>query len=152
MQQANHLREQEEIMKLNRQLEARNRLLRQVFGQYFSDDIFNEILENPEGAAIGGKKRELTVMMADLRGFTSISEGLSPEKVTDVLNYFFQSMLPALIEHKGTVIEYLGDSILAVFVRRLSLRNRRRMRSQRRSRCRIIWKRSMNIAAETATH
>ena len=54
-------------------------------------------------------------MMADLRGFTSISEGLSPEKVTDVLNYFFQSMLPALIEHKGTVIEYLGDSILAVF-------------------------------------
>lgn len=115
VQQANHLREQEEIMKLNRQLEARNRLLRQVFGQYFSDDIFNEILENPEGAAIGGKKRELTVMMADLRGFTSISEGLSPEKVTDVLNYFFQSMLPALIEHKGTVIEYLGDSILAVF-------------------------------------
>ena len=86
-----------------------------MFGQYFSDDIFNEILENPEGAAIGGKKRELTVMMADLRGFTSISEGLSPEKVTDVLNYFFQSMLPALIEHKGTVIEYLGDSILAVF-------------------------------------
>lgn len=115
VQQANHLREQEEIVKLNRQLEARNSLLRQVFGQYFSDDIFNEILEHPEGAAIGGKKRELTVMMADLRGFTSISEGLSPEKVTDVLNYFFQSMLPALTEHKGTVIEYLGDSILAVF-------------------------------------
>ena len=115
VQQANHLREQEEIVKLNRQLEARNSLLRQVFGQYFSDDMFNEILEHPEGAAIGGKKRELTVMMADLRGFTSISEGLSPEKVTDVLNYFFQSMLPALTEHKGTVIEYLGDSILAVF-------------------------------------
>lgn len=115
VQQANHLREQEEIVKLNRQLEARNSLLRQVFGQYFSDDIFNEILKNPEGAAIGGKKRELTVMMADLRGFTSISEGLSPEKVTDVLNYFFQSMLPPLTEHKGTVIEYLGDSILAVF-------------------------------------
>jgi adenylate cyclase len=115
VQQANHLKEQEEIVKLNKQLEARNRLLHQVFGQYFSDDILNEILEYPEGAAIGGKKRELTVMMADLRGFTSISEGLSPEKVTDVLNFFFKSMLPDLIAHKGTVIEYLGDSILAVF-------------------------------------
>jgi len=115
VKQANHLREQEEIVKLNGQLEARNRLLRQVFGQYFSDDIFREILEHPEKAGIGGRKRELTVMMADLRGFTSISEELPPEKVTDVLNYFLQSMLPDLTEHKGTVIEYLGDSILAVF-------------------------------------
>jgi class 3 adenylate cyclase/CheY-like chemotaxis protein len=115
VQQAHKLQENKQILQLNEQLETRNRLLRQVFGQYFSDDILKEILDHPEGAGIGGKKRDLTVMMADLRGFTSISEMLEPENVTDVLNYFLTSMLPYIISGRGTVIEYLGDSILAVF-------------------------------------
>lgn len=123
LQQANYLREQEEIRQLNQQLEERNDLLRQVFRQYFSEDIFHEIIEHPEEAAIGGKKRELTVMMTDLRGFTSISEALQPEKVTDVLNYYLQCMLPDLLEYRGTVIEYLGDSILAVFGAPISSKN-----------------------------
>ena len=68
--QAAELATAKEIKRLNEQLAARNELLHQVFGIYFSDEVVQVILEHPEGAAIGGQKRYLTVMMADLRGFT----------------------------------------------------------------------------------
>lgn len=114
-EQAGDLQAAQEILRLNQQLQSRNQLLRQVFGQYFSDKLLNLILEHPEDAAIGGKKQELTVLMADLRGFTSISEQLEPDIVTDMLNYFFGKMLYAINKYQGMVLEYLGDAILAVF-------------------------------------
>jgi len=113
--QAGDLQSAREIMRLNQQLEARNELLYQIFGRYFSDKVLEEILEKPQGATIGGEKRELTVMMADLRGFTRISEELEPEELLDVLNCFFSKMVEAIKKYQGTVIEFLGDAILAVF-------------------------------------
>lgn len=113
--QANDLKSAREILSLNQQLKARNDLLHQIFGRYFSDEVLEVILENPEGAAIGGEKRELTVMMADLRGFTSLSENLESDLVTELLNFYFDKMVEAITAHHGTVIEFLGDSVLAVF-------------------------------------
>lgn len=104
-----------EIMDLNNQLQARNEVLHQIFGRYFSDKVLEQILEDPNGSAIGGEKREATVMMADLRGFTPISEELGPEELTDLLNTFFGKMLDIIISYHGTVIEFLGDAVLAVF-------------------------------------
>lgn len=104
-----------EIMRLNKQLEARNELLYQVFGRYFSDKVVEVILEHPEGISIGGKKTELTVMMADLRGFTSLSTRLEPDMVTGILNVFFDRMIEIISKYNGTIIELLGDCILAVF-------------------------------------
>ena len=114
-QQAGDLQDAKEILHLNQQLQSRNELLHHVFGRYFSDKLLDVILEHPEGSAVGGEKRELTVMMADLRGFTSISEGLESEVVTDLLNHFFSEMLDVITQYQGIVIEYLGDAILAVF-------------------------------------
>ena len=113
--QAMDLQAAKEIMSLNQKLKTRNELLHQVFGRYFSDKVLERILENPEGAAIGGEKKELAVMMADLRGFTSLSEELGPDAVTNLLNFHFSKMVDIITKHQGTVIEFLGDGILAVF-------------------------------------
>ncbi len=113
--QAGDLQSAKEIVRLNQQLEARNELLYQIFGRYFSDKVLDMILDNPQGAAIGGEKRELTVMMSDLRGFTSMSEELGPEAVTILLNFYFGKMAEAITKYGGTIIEFLGDAVLAVF-------------------------------------
>ncbi len=113
--QVNDLRAAREIMRLNQQLEARNELLYQVFGRYFSDDVLEVILEHPEEISIGGERRDAAVMFADLRGFTSLSEEIEPERVSQLLNMFLERMLGVIQTYHGTVIEFLGDSILAVF-------------------------------------
>ncbi len=113
--QANDLQVAREIVRLNKQLESRNELLHQVFGRYFSDEVLEMILEHPEEVAIGGVKRELTVMMTDLRGFTALSEELTPEAVTNLLNFYFGTMVDVITCYHGTVIEFLGDGVLAVF-------------------------------------
>ena len=113
--QANEITVAREIKELNEKLESRNELLRKVFGRYFSNDITDIILENPDGATIGGEKQDVTVMMADLRGFTAISESLSADVITDMINHFLEKMTEVIFEYNGSVIEFIGDAILAVF-------------------------------------
>lgn len=104
-----------EIKRLNEQLSVRNELLHQILGKYFSDELVDVILENPQGAAIGGEKRNVTVMMADLRGFTALSERLSADEVVAILNHYLEKMTEVIMKYKGTIIEFIGDAILAVF-------------------------------------
>nr|MBQ8253674.1 hypothetical protein [Lachnospiraceae bacterium] len=104
-----------EIKRLNEQLSVRNRLLHQILGKYFSDEVVDVILEKPEGVAIGGEKRVVTVMMADLRGFTALSERLSADEVVSILNHYLSEMTEVIMKYKGTIIEFIGDAILAVF-------------------------------------
>lgn len=104
-----------EIERLNIQLEARNELLYQVFGRYFSDQVIKQIFDNPQDISIGGEKKDMTVMMADLRGFTAISQEMESDAMMDLLNFYFGRMIEIIRIHKGTVIEILGDGILAVF-------------------------------------
>ncbi len=113
--QAGDIQAAKEIIRLNKQLKSRNELLYQIFGRYFSDKVLEVILERPDGAAIGGERRNMTVMTSDLRGFTSISEELDAEFVTDLLDFYFGHMVDIISKYHGTVIEFLGDSILAVF-------------------------------------
>lgn len=104
-----------EIERLNKQLEARNALLYQVFGRYFSDEIMEQIFQDPTGVSIGGEKKDMTVMIADLRGFTAVSQTMDSDSVMDLLNCYFGKMVEIIRAYKGTVIEFLGDGILAVF-------------------------------------
>lgn len=104
-----------EIKRLNEQLASRNELLHQILGKYFSDEVVDVILENPAGAAIGGEKRTVAVMMADLRGFTALSERLSAETVVAILNHYLEEMTEVILKYRGTIIEFIGDAILAVF-------------------------------------
>ena len=113
--QSDELESAKEIKRLNGLLKSRNEVLRQIFGKYFSEDVLTEILDNQNGARLGGEKKQATVLMADLRGFTSLSDSLSGDTVVDMLDRFLDSMIGIIINHRGTVIEIIGDGILAVF-------------------------------------
>lgn len=115
MSQAMELKAAKEISILNDKLKVRNEFLYRIFGKYFPEEVVEVILEKPEGDALGGEKSSVTVMMADLRGFTSLSDRLSGDIVVDMLDYFLGEMTQIITAYKGTVIEFLGDAILAVF-------------------------------------
>ena len=97
------------------QLEKRERFIRQTFGRYISDDIVEEILESPEGLKLGGDLRSVTLMMSDIRSFTTLVEHLPPEKVVTLLNRYLGKMTDIILEHGGTIDEFLGDAVLAAF-------------------------------------
>ena len=105
----------EALVESRRQLELRNRFIRETFGRYLSDEIVADLLERPEGLALGGEKRRVTIMMADLRGFTSVSERLPPEQVVRMINHFLEEMTEVIVRHRGTIDEFIGDAILAIF-------------------------------------
>jgi adenylate cyclase len=97
------------------QLERNERFIRATFGRYLSDDIVTEILERPEGLELGGDLREVTIMMSDIRGFTTLSEQLAPDRVVSMLNRYLGAMTDIILQYGGTIDEFLGDAILAVF-------------------------------------
>ena len=97
------------------QLERNERFIRRTFGRYLSDDIVAQLLEAPEGLELGGDLREVTIMMSDICGFTSLAERLPPPQVVSMLNRYFEHMTGIIFEQGGTIDEFLGDAILAVF-------------------------------------
>jgi adenylate cyclase len=96
-------------------VEKRNRFIKDVFGRYLSDEIVNQLVETPEGLQLGGEKRRVTIMMTDLRGFTSMAERLAPEQVVSVINNFLGLMTEVIVKHQGTIDEFIGDAILVIF-------------------------------------
>ncbi len=98
-----------------RELEKANRLIRSTFGRYLSDDIVDTILESPGGMKLGGEKRVVTVMMTDLRGFTAITEQLPAESVVAMINNYLEIMTEIILRYQGTIDEFIGDAILAIF-------------------------------------
>lgn len=105
----------ERIKALNTQLELRNRLLSETFGRYLSDEIVRQLLDTPEGLALGGKKQNVTVMMSDLRGFTALSEHMEAHSLLSMLNHYLGEMTEIIQSRGGTIIEFIGDGIMAVF-------------------------------------
>jgi class 3 adenylate cyclase len=106
---------EEKVAERTQQLEVRNRFIQQVFGRYLTEDVVESLLGTPQGLHMGGEKRVVTVMMSDLRGFTSLAEGLTPESVVLMLNNYLGAMTDVIVRHQGTIDEFLGDAILVVF-------------------------------------
>lgn len=103
------------IQSLNSQLELRNKLLNETFGRFLSDEIVKNLLDNPDGMKLGGESRTLTIMMSDLRGFTALSERMDPGDLITLLNHYLMEMTDAIQSNSGTIIEFIGDGILAIF-------------------------------------
>ena len=101
--------------KYRQQLERNEKFIRATFGRYLSDEIVTDILERPEGLELGGDLREVTIMMSDIRGFTTLSEHLAPAQVVTLINRYLAPMTDIIMAHDGTIDEFLGDAILAVF-------------------------------------
>src|SRR5687767_11834285 len=108
-------RANEEVRRLAKELEVRNRFIQQTFGRYLSDEVVRRLLETPEGLRLGGEKREVTLLMADLRGFTSMAERFSAEQIVRVLNNYLGTMADLIVGYQGTIDEFIGDAILAIF-------------------------------------
>ncbi|NJO14632.1 MAG: response regulator [Thioploca sp.] len=104
--------ERDEALK---ELAKANQFIRQTFGRYLSDDVVDTILESPAGTALGGEKRYVTIMMTDLRGFTSTCEQLPAEDVVTILNIYLETMTEIILKYQGTINEFIGDAIVVVF-------------------------------------
>ena len=108
-------RQKQEIRRLAEDLELRNRFIQTLFGRYISDEVVADLLASPEGPRIGGEQRRVTLLMSDLRGFTPLTEGLAPQQVLQLLNSYLGTMADVVLAHQGTVDEFVGDAILAIF-------------------------------------
>ena len=106
---------QDQVKRLAAGLARRNELIKTTFGRYLSDEVVDQILEAPGGARLGGDKRTVTIMMSDLRGFSALSERLPPEQVVRIINNYLAAMTEVIRKHKGTIDEFIGDAILAIF-------------------------------------
>jgi len=87
--------------------------LKAEFSTVLAPTVVEQLLSNPDMAGLGGAERELTVMFSDIRGFTTMSEKLTPEGLTQFLNEYLTPMTEILIAHEGTLDKYMGDAIMA---------------------------------------
>ncbi|MEL6772948.1 MAG: adenylate/guanylate cyclase domain-containing protein [Bacteroidota bacterium] len=95
--------------------EARGRLARSTFGRYLSPEVVETLLADPEALRLGGERREVTILMSDIRGFSALAEALEPERVVEILNVYLGAMADVITAHNGTINEFIGDGIFVLF-------------------------------------
>lgn len=89
------------------------RQLAGLFGQYVPPELVDEMSKDPEAFSLEGESREMTVLFSDVRGFTTISEGLDPKQLTKLMNEFLTPMTHIIHHSRGTIDKYMGDAIMA---------------------------------------
>jgi adenylate cyclase len=97
----------------HRETERRQREIRQAFSRYMSPHMVAELAKHPEKLKLGGESKTVTIMFTDIRGFTTLSEGLTSAELGQLINDFLTPMTEIIIEHKGTIDKYIGDCIMA---------------------------------------
>ena len=86
-----------------------------IMGKYMSEDVMRNLIQNIDNLGLGGKKSNVTVLFSDIRGFTSISENMEAENVTQILNEYFSAMEPIVRKYNGIINKFIGDAIMAIF-------------------------------------
>jgi adenylate cyclase len=93
----------------------RERFVRAAFSRYLHADLVDELCRSRAPLRLGGEERDLTVLFADIRDFTTVAERLSAAELTALMNEFFTAMTEAVLAHRGMLDKYIGDSLMAVF-------------------------------------
>ena len=94
---------------------AREEVARANYARFLPEYVVKQMLEHPESFKLGGVNQKITVLFADIRGFTRLSEHAEPEKVVQLLNKYFSAMTDIIFAHGGTLDKYLGDGLMALF-------------------------------------
>jgi class 3 adenylate cyclase len=108
-------RTEEQLRSAEPEAKELSEFLKKVFGRYISTKVMDTLLENPSALELGGERKNVTIMMSDLRGFTAITERLDPEQVVSMLNTYFEVMVEVVHQYNGTINEITGDSLLVIF-------------------------------------
>jgi adenylate cyclase len=95
--------------------ERERKKIKGAFSYYVSSSVVNEVLKHPERLKLGGDKKDLSVLFSDIRGFTTISEGLTPEELVNLLNEYLTVMTDVVFKYDGTLDKYMGDAIMAIY-------------------------------------
>jgi len=94
---------------------AREEVARANYSRFLPEYVVKQMLENPESFKLGGVSQTITILFADIRGFTRISEHAPPERIVSLLNRYFSAMTDIIFAHGGTLDKYLGDGLMALF-------------------------------------
>ena len=96
--------------------EGRNKeKIKNAMGKYLSQDIMKNVVKNIDDIKLGGKKANVTVLFADIRGFTSMSEKMTAEEVSVILNEYFSEIEPIITKYNGVINKFIGDAVMAIF-------------------------------------
>ena len=97
-------------------LEGQNKeKIKHAMGQYISKDVMQNVVKNIDAIKLGGKRANVTVLFADIRGFTSMSENMSAEEVSVILNDYFTEIEPIISKYNGVINKFIGDAVMAIF-------------------------------------
>ncbi len=97
-------------------LENKNKeKVKMAMGRYLSQDVMQNVVKNIDDIRLGGKKATVTVLFADIRGFTSMSERMSAEEVSVILNEYFSAIEPIITKYNGVINKFIGDAVMAIF-------------------------------------
>ena len=103
-----------ETIKAHKRL-AREEVARANYSRFMPEYVVKELLERPDSFKLGGANETVTVLFADIRGFTAFSEEQNPDRVVGLLNRYFTAMSEIIFEHGGTLDKYIGDGLMAIF-------------------------------------
>jgi adenylate cyclase len=89
--------------------------VKSAMGKYMSQDVMKRVIQNIDNLGLGGKRSVVTVLFADIRGFTSMSEKMSAQQVSEILNEYFTEIEPIITKHNGVINKFIGDAVMAIF-------------------------------------
>ena len=97
-------------------LEGKNKeKIKNAMGKYLSQNVMENVVQNIDDVKLGGKKANVTVLFSDIRGFTSMSEKMTAEEVSLILNEYFSEMEPIISKYNGVINKFIGDAVMAIF-------------------------------------
>lgn len=97
-------------------LENKNKeKVKSAMGKYMSQDVMKRVIQDIDNLGLGGKRASVTVLFSDIRGFTSMSEQMSPQQVSEILNEYFTEMEPIITKYNGIINKFIGDAVMAIF-------------------------------------
>lgn len=89
--------------------------VKSAMGKYMSQDVMKRVMQDIDNLGLGGKRANVTVLFSDIRGFTTMSEQMTPSQVSEILNEYFTEMEPIITKYNGIINKFIGDAVMAVF-------------------------------------